>query len=90
MVLGGGEKGFPPQLSLVQLLSEQGGKGEQGRQEREASVLSAPAHSLQGQNMVMILKKDTMSLVDPLDHSLIHCQPIINIRVWGVGCNNGR
>lgn len=44
----------------------------------------------QGQNMVMILKKDTMSLVDPLDHSLIHCQPIINIRVWGVGCNNGR
>ncbi|XP_066479933.1 amyloid-beta A4 precursor protein-binding family B member 3 [Tiliqua scincoides] len=44
----------------------------------------------EGQNMVMILKKDTMSLVDPLDHSLIHCQPIINIRVWGVGCNNGR
>ncbi|KAG8579286.1 hypothetical protein GDO81_010793 [Engystomops pustulosus] len=43
-----------------------------------------------GQNMVMILKKDTMSLVDPLDHSLIHSQPIINIRVWGVGCNNGR
>ncbi|XP_053102439.1 amyloid-beta A4 precursor protein-binding family B member 3 isoform X9 [Hemicordylus capensis] len=44
----------------------------------------------EGQNMVMILKKDTMSLVDPLDHSLIHSQPIINIRVWGVGCNNGR
>ncbi|CAM5160356.1 unnamed protein product [Natator depressus] len=44
----------------------------------------------EGQNMVMILKKDTMSLLDPLDHSLIHCQPIINIRVWGVGCNNGR
>ncbi|XP_036381148.1 amyloid-beta A4 precursor protein-binding family B member 3-like isoform X1 [Megalops cyprinoides] len=44
----------------------------------------------EGQDMVMILKKDTLSLVDPLDHSLIHCQPIINIRVWGVGCNNGR
>ncbi|KAM4675002.1 amyloid-beta A4 precursor protein-binding family B member 3 [Discoglossus pictus] len=43
-----------------------------------------------GQNMVMILKKDTMSLLDPLDHSLIHSQPILNIRVWGVGCNNGR
>ncbi|KAG8133069.1 hypothetical protein E2320_010887, partial [Naja naja] len=43
-----------------------------------------------GQNMVMILKEDTMNLVDPLDHSLIHCQPIINIRVWGVGCNKGR
>uniref|UniRef100_A0A8C0UAF4 Amyloid-beta A4 precursor protein-binding family B member 3-like n=1 Tax=Cyanistes caeruleus TaxID=156563 RepID=A0A8C0UAF4_CYACU len=45
---------------------------------------------LQGQDLVMILKKDTMSLVDPLDRSLIHRQPILNIRVWGVGCNNGR
>ncbi|XP_064181551.1 amyloid-beta A4 precursor protein-binding family B member 3-like [Anguilla rostrata] len=44
----------------------------------------------QGQDMVMILKKDTLSLVDPIDQSLIHCQPIANIRVWGVGCNNGR
>lgn len=45
---------------------------------------------LQGQDLVMILKKDTMSLVDPLDRTLIHRQPILNIRVWGVGCNNGR
>ncbi|XP_075365704.1 amyloid-beta A4 precursor protein-binding family B member 3 [Mycteria americana] len=44
----------------------------------------------EGQDLVMILKKDTMSLVDPLDHSLIHHQPILSIRVWGVGCNNGR
>ncbi|XP_061858568.1 LOW QUALITY PROTEIN: amyloid-beta A4 precursor protein-binding family B member 3 [Colius striatus] len=44
----------------------------------------------EGQDLVMILKKDTMSLVDPLDHSLVHRQPILNIRVWGVGCNNGR
>ncbi|XP_069619870.1 amyloid-beta A4 precursor protein-binding family B member 3 [Ranitomeya imitator] len=51
---------------------------------------SSDLSSNEGQNMVMILKKDTMSLVDPLDHSLIHSQPIINIRVWGVGCNNGR
>ncbi|XP_049685758.1 amyloid-beta A4 precursor protein-binding family B member 3 isoform X2 [Accipiter gentilis] len=43
-----------------------------------------------GQDLVMILKKDTMILVDPLDRSLIHRQPILNIRVWGVGCNNGR
>ncbi|NXG58128.1 APBB3 protein, partial [Hemiprocne comata] len=43
-----------------------------------------------GQDLMMILKKDTMSLVDPLDRSLIHHQPILNIRVWGVGCNNGR
>ncbi|KAM9310878.1 amyloid-beta A4 precursor protein-binding family B member 3 [Gastrophryne carolinensis] len=51
---------------------------------------SSDSSSNEGQNMMMILKKDTMSLVDPLDHSLIHSQPIINIRVWGVGCNNGR
>ncbi|KFQ32426.1 Amyloid beta A4 precursor protein-binding family B member 3, partial [Merops nubicus] len=44
----------------------------------------------EGQDLVMILKKDTMSLVDPLDRSIIHHQPILNIRVWGVGCNNGR
>ncbi|XP_041948231.1 amyloid-beta A4 precursor protein-binding family B member 3 isoform X1 [Alosa alosa] len=44
----------------------------------------------EGQDMMMVLKKDTLSLMDPVDHSLIHCQPIINIRVWGVGCNNGR
>ncbi|NXD76370.1 APBB3 protein, partial [Halcyon senegalensis] len=44
----------------------------------------------EGQDLVMILKKDTMSLVDALDRSLIHHQPILNIRVWGVGCNNGR
>lgn len=48
------------------------------------------ADALQGQDLVMILKKDTMSLVDPLDRSIIHHQPILNIRVWGVGCNNGR
>ena len=40
--------------------------------------------------MMMVLKKDTLSLMDPIDHTLIHCQPIMSIRVWGVGCNNGR
>ncbi|CAM4670282.1 unnamed protein product [Leuciscus chuanchicus] len=44
----------------------------------------------EGQDMMMVLKKDTLSLMDPVDRSLIHCQPLINIRVWGVGCNNGR
>uniref|UniRef100_A0A8B9FBD7 Amyloid beta precursor protein binding family B member 3 n=1 Tax=Amazona collaria TaxID=241587 RepID=A0A8B9FBD7_9PSIT len=44
----------------------------------------------EGQDLVMILKKDTMSLVDPLDRSLIHRQPILNIRVWGVGDASAR
>lgn len=45
---------------------------------------------LQGREMMLVLKKDTLTLLDPLDHTLLHCQPIINIRVWGVGCNSGR
>ncbi|XP_029956704.1 amyloid-beta A4 precursor protein-binding family B member 3 isoform X1 [Salarias fasciatus] len=44
----------------------------------------------EGREMMLVLKKDTLSLLDPLDHTPLHCQPIINIRVWGVGCNNGR
>nr|XP_017507657.1 amyloid-beta A4 precursor protein-binding family B member 3 isoform X6 [Manis javanica] len=44
----------------------------------------------EGQNMLMILKKDAMSLVNPLDHSLIHCQPLVHIRIWGVGSSKGR
>ncbi|XP_058135843.1 amyloid-beta A4 precursor protein-binding family B member 3 isoform X3 [Dasypus novemcinctus] len=44
----------------------------------------------EGQKMLMILKKDAMSLVNPLDHSLIHCQPLVHIRVWGVGSSKGR
>ncbi|XP_074169750.1 amyloid-beta A4 precursor protein-binding family B member 3 isoform X2 [Rhinolophus sinicus] len=44
----------------------------------------------EGQNMLMILKKDAMSLVNPLDHSLIHCHPLVHIRVWGVGSSKGR
>ncbi|XP_047463537.1 amyloid-beta A4 precursor protein-binding family B member 3 isoform X2 [Mugil cephalus] len=44
----------------------------------------------EGQEMMLVLKKDTLTLLDPLDHTPLHCQPIVNIRVWGVGCNNGR
>ncbi|XP_041864834.1 amyloid-beta A4 precursor protein-binding family B member 3 isoform X3 [Melanotaenia boesemani] len=43
-----------------------------------------------GREMTLVLKKDTLTLLDPLDHTPLHCQPLINIRVWGVGCNNGR
>lgn len=40
--------------------------------------------------MMLVLKKDALTLLDPLDHTQLHCQPIVNIRVWGVGCNDGR
>ncbi|XP_076205926.1 LOW QUALITY PROTEIN: amyloid-beta A4 precursor protein-binding family B member 3 [Aptenodytes patagonicus] len=68
--------------NCIQQLSNSKG---QGSAENRGEV-----RAWEGQDLVMILKKDTMSLVDPLDRSLIHCQPILNIRVWGVGCNNGR
>lgn len=44
----------------------------------------------EGREMKLVLKKDSLILLDPLDHTPLHCQPINNIRVWGVGCNNGR
>uniref|UniRef100_A0A3B4BA90 Uncharacterized protein n=1 Tax=Periophthalmus magnuspinnatus TaxID=409849 RepID=A0A3B4BA90_9GOBI len=43
-----------------------------------------------GRDMKLVLKKDSLILLDPLDDTPLHCQPISNIRVWGVGCNNGR
>ncbi|XP_060911785.1 amyloid-beta A4 precursor protein-binding family B member 3 isoform X1 [Labrus bergylta] len=49
-----------------------------------------PGASGEGREMMLVLKKDTLTLLDPLDHTPLHNQPIINIRVWGVGCNNGR
>lgn len=54
------------------------------------SKISEWSSHLQGREMMLVLKKDTLTLLDPLDHTPLHCQPIINIRVWGVGCNSGR
>ena len=40
--------------------------------------------------MYLVLENDTLSLVDPMDRSVLHAQPIVSIRVWGVGRDNGR
>lgn len=45
---------------------------------------------LQGKDMYLTLENDTLSLVDPMDRSVLHSQPIVSIRVWGVGRDNGR
>uniref|UniRef100_A0AAY5EZL2 Amyloid beta (A4) precursor protein-binding, family B, member 3 n=1 Tax=Electrophorus electricus TaxID=8005 RepID=A0AAY5EZL2_ELEEL len=34
----------------------------------------------------VIVDYGLMVLLDPTDRSLIHCQPIVNIRVWGICC----
>ncbi|KAM4627815.1 amyloid beta precursor protein binding family B member 1 isoform 1-T1 [Polymixia lowei] len=44
----------------------------------------------EGKDMLMVLKNDTMNLIDPLGQTLLHAQPIASIRVWGVGRDNGR
>ncbi|XP_049487894.1 amyloid beta precursor protein binding family B member 2 isoform X4 [Panthera uncia] len=44
----------------------------------------------EGKDMYLILENDTLSLVDPMDRTVLHSQPIASIRVWGVGRDNGR
>ncbi|KAJ0061515.1 hypothetical protein NL108_005497, partial [Boleophthalmus pectinirostris] len=67
-------------LGWMQVLEEDLGPGR-------SSI--AVSHVIQQLDMKLVLKKDSLILLDPLDHTPLHCQPISSIRVWGVGCNNG-
>lgn len=44
----------------------------------------------QGKDMFLLLENNMLNLVDPMDRSVLHSQPIASIRVWGVGRDNGR
>uniref|UniRef100_A0A672S862 Amyloid beta A4 precursor protein-binding family B member 2-like n=1 Tax=Sinocyclocheilus grahami TaxID=75366 RepID=A0A672S862_SINGR len=44
----------------------------------------------EGKDMYLILENNMLNLVDPMDRSVLHAQPIASIRVWGVGRDNGR
>ncbi|XP_058888625.1 amyloid beta precursor protein binding family B member 2-like isoform X2 [Acipenser ruthenus] len=44
----------------------------------------------EGKDMYLILENNMLNLVDPMDRSTLHSQPIVSIRVWGVGRDNGR
>ncbi|KAJ8262418.1 hypothetical protein GJAV_G00166240 [Gymnothorax javanicus] len=44
----------------------------------------------EGKDMYLILENNMLNLVDPMDRSVLHSQPIVSIRVWGVGRDNGR
>uniref|UniRef100_A0A8C5WCB7 Amyloid beta protein binding family B member 2 n=1 Tax=Leptobrachium leishanense TaxID=445787 RepID=A0A8C5WCB7_9ANUR len=44
----------------------------------------------EGKDMYLILENDMLNLIDPMDRTLLHSQPIVSIRVWGVGRDNGR
>uniref|UniRef100_A0A8C9RV93 Amyloid beta protein binding family B member 2 n=1 Tax=Scleropages formosus TaxID=113540 RepID=A0A8C9RV93_SCLFO len=44
----------------------------------------------EGKDMYLILENNMLNLVDPMDRTVLHSQPIASIRVWGVGRDNGR
>uniref|UniRef100_A0AAY4A5G2 Amyloid-beta A4 precursor protein-binding family B member 2 n=1 Tax=Denticeps clupeoides TaxID=299321 RepID=A0AAY4A5G2_9TELE len=44
----------------------------------------------EGKDMYLLLENNLLNLVDPMDRSVLHSQPIVSIRVWGVGRDNGR
>ncbi|XP_026074900.1 amyloid-beta A4 precursor protein-binding family B member 1 isoform X2 [Carassius auratus] len=44
----------------------------------------------EGKDMLLVLEKETLSLMEPQGGALLHSQPIISIRVWGVGRDDGR
>ncbi|MGH0124344.1 UNVERIFIED_CONTAM: hypothetical protein FKN15_016148 [Acipenser sinensis] len=52
--------------------------------------LFAAQRRRRGKDMYLILENNMLNLVDPMDRSTLHSQPIVSIRVWGVGRDNGR
>lgn len=57
------------------------------RSEGDLPVFVCPT---QGKDMFLLLENNMLNLVDPMDRSVLHSQPIASIRVWGVGRDNGR
>ncbi|KAM8976845.1 amyloid beta precursor protein binding family B member 1 [Pelodytes ibericus] len=44
----------------------------------------------QAHNMLLVLDQNSLKLYDPSGQTLLHSQPIVSIRVWGVGRDDGR
>ncbi|XP_077099569.1 amyloid beta precursor protein binding family B member 1 isoform X2 [Siphateles boraxobius] len=44
----------------------------------------------EGKEMLLVLENETMNLIEPHGRTLLHSQPIVSIRVWGVGRDDGR
>ncbi|XP_065384728.1 amyloid beta precursor protein binding family B member 1 isoform X3 [Macaca nemestrina] len=44
----------------------------------------------EGKDLLLQLEDETLKLVEPQSQALLHAQPIISIRVWGVGRDSGR
>lgn len=52
--------------------------------------LSACSLGPQGKDLLLQLEDETLKLVEPQSQALLHAQPIVSIRVWGVGRDSGR
>lgn len=52
--------------------------------------MSAYFLGLQGKDLLLQLEDETLKLVEPQSQALLHTQPIVSIRVWGVGRDSGR
>uniref|UniRef100_A0AC11BGD8 Amyloid beta precursor protein binding family B member 1 n=1 Tax=Ovis aries TaxID=9940 RepID=A0AC11BGD8_SHEEP len=44
----------------------------------------------EGKDLLLQLEDETLKLVEPHSQALLHAQPIVSIRVWGVGRDSGR
>uniref|UniRef100_A0A8C3E8F5 Amyloid beta protein binding family B member 2 n=1 Tax=Corvus moneduloides TaxID=1196302 RepID=A0A8C3E8F5_CORMO len=62
--------------------------GPQSDDDDSCSINSDP--EAKGKDMYLILENDMLNLIDPMDRTVLHSQPIVSIRVWGVGRDNGR
>ncbi|XP_064433120.1 amyloid beta precursor protein binding family B member 1 isoform X3 [Mirounga angustirostris] len=45
---------------------------------------------IKGKDLLLQLEDETLKLVEPQSQALLHAQPIVSIRVWGVGRDSGR
>nr|XP_028581308.1 amyloid-beta A4 precursor protein-binding family B member 1 isoform X1 [Podarcis muralis] len=44
----------------------------------------------EGKAMLLVLENETLKLLDPEEQLVLHSQPVVTIRVWGVGRDSGR
>uniref|UniRef100_A0A8B9HES1 WW domain-containing protein n=1 Tax=Astyanax mexicanus TaxID=7994 RepID=A0A8B9HES1_ASTMX len=66
------------------------GPAHHPRKHSLSSLSPSPTPDHEGKDMYLILENNMLNLVDPMDRSVLHSQPIASIRVWGVGRDNGR
>ncbi|XP_053872059.1 amyloid beta precursor protein binding family B member 1 isoform X2 [Malaclemys terrapin pileata] len=92
-----GSKSFPVQsLGWVEMSEEELAPGKSSAAVnsciRQLAGRGAPPPGGwgQGRAMLLLLDRETLRLVEPIERTLLHAQPVASIRVWGVGRDDGR